>query len=49
MKAVKEKETMTIRPGKEYKGIVEKLEKAAKKDKRSLNSFVLIILSSALE
>lgn len=39
---------MTIRPGNDYDGIIERLESAAKKEKRSLNSFVLIKLSEAI-
>lgn len=37
---------MTIRPGKEFAGIVEDLEAIAKTKKWSLNKFVLIQLDS---
>lgn len=43
------KKTMTIRPGNEYAGIIEKLETAAKKKKWSLNKFVLIKLSEIVK
>lgn len=36
-------ETITIRPTKEYKGISEKIKALAKKDRRSLNDYVLIL------
>lgn len=43
------KETMTIRPGKEYAGIIKRVEDAAKLKKWSLNKFVLETLNSALK
>lgn len=43
------KKTMTIRPGKEYAGIIEKLESAAKKKKWSLNKFVLVKLDEEVK
>lgn len=49
MEAKQIKETMTIRPDNENKGIVEKLEKLAKTQRRSLNNYVLGILSSHVE
>lgn len=40
---------MTIRPGKEHAGIVEKLETIAKTKNWSLNKFVLIQLDSIVK
>jgi predicted HicB family RNase H-like nuclease len=42
-------ETITIRPTKEYKGISEKINILAKRDKRSLNNYVLILFENHLK
>lgn len=38
------RKTMTIRPGKEYSGLIDDLEQIAKTKKWSLNKFVLVKL-----
>jgi hypothetical protein len=45
MKAKKETETLTIRPGLKYRGLIGRLKEMADKDKRSLNNFLLIRLN----
>lgn len=42
-------ETMTIRPGKKYAGIIKKLQAAASESGRSLNNFVLHNLDNLLK
>ena len=44
----KQKNIMSIRPGKEFAGIVELLELEAKKNRWSLNKFVLISLQKII-
>jgi hypothetical protein len=38
------KDFLNIRPGKKFDGIVEKLEILSKKENRTLNNYVLIVL-----
>lgn len=43
------KETFTIRPGKEFPDLINKLSKEAKKQKRTLNNYVLVLIDGALK
>lgn len=49
MKSKKTKDTMTIRPDKPNKGVIEKMEKLAALDNRSLNNYVILLFNSHIE
>lgn len=42
-------ENITIRPGKKYAGLVDKVREAAAKSGRSMNNYVLFLLDSHLK
>lgn len=49
MSQKEKKKTMTIRPDSDNIGIIEKMEKLAAKENRSLNNYVLLLFKSHIE